>query len=239
MSEIEKVYDSENEDFEEEEEMEEKNDKNDETDEEEEEESDDDIPKPTRENITLERDDDYEDDDEDDDEEDNNEEDEEEDEDLPKNDKKIVNYEDINVNINDEEDDDDEEYDENYLQKLDKSLEDDIIVDFHPELKSHNYDEIEILSRVVRDSNGDIIDPFHRTLPFITKYEKARILGERAKQINAGAKAFVSIPENMIDGYLIALKEYEEKKIPFILKRPLPNGAMEYWKLKDLEIIHP
>jgi DNA-directed RNA polymerase I, II, and III subunit RPABC2 len=237
MSEIEKVYDSENEDFEEEEEMDEKNDKNDETDEEEEEESDDDIPKPTRENITLERDDDYEEDDEDDDEEDNNEEDEEED--LPKNDKKIINYEDINVNINDEEDDDDEEYDENYLQKLDKSIEDDIIVDFHPELKSHNYDEIEILSRVVRDSNGDIIDPFHRTLPFITKYEKARILGERAKQINAGAKTFVSIPENMIDGYLIALKEYEEKKIPFILKRPLPNGAMEYWKMKDLEIIHP
>jgi hypothetical protein len=237
MSEIEKVYDSENEDFEEDEE---------------ENESDNDIPKPTRENITLEKNnyddeneddeddnEDEDDDDENDDDDNDDDENDSEDEDLPGNNKKVVNYEDINVKINDDDDEDeeDDDDDENYLQKLDKSLEDNIILNFHPELKSHNYDEIEILSRVVRDQNGDIIDPFHQTLPFITKYEKARILGERAKQINAGAKAFVSIPENMIDGYLIALREYEEKKIPFILKRPLPNGAMEYWKLKDLEFL--
>jgi DNA-directed RNA polymerase subunit K/omega len=62
-------------------------------------------------------------------------------------------------------------------------------------------------------------------------------LGERAKQLNSGAEPFVEIDETMIDGYLIALKEFEEKKIPFIIQRPLPNGACEYWKLKDLEII--
>jgi hypothetical protein len=41
----------------------------------------------------------------------------------------------------------------------------------------------------------------------------------------------------MIDGYLIALKEFEQKKIPFILRRPLPNGGCEYWRLSDLEMI--
>jgi DNA-directed RNA polymerase I, II, and III subunit RPABC2 len=41
----------------------------------------------------------------------------------------------------------------------------------------------------------------------------------------------------MIDGYLIALKEFEEKKIPFIIRRPLPDGTSEYWRLSDLEII--
>ena len=41
----------------------------------------------------------------------------------------------------------------------------------------------------------------------------------------------------MIDGYLIALKELEQKKIPFIIQRPLPNGGCEYWRLTDLEII--
>ena len=41
----------------------------------------------------------------------------------------------------------------------------------------------------------------------------------------------------MIDGYLIALKEFEEKKTPFIIKRPLPNGGCEYWKLSDLEVL--
>ena len=175
-------------------------------------------------------------DEEDEDEEDADDEDEEEDEeDLLKENKKVIAFEE--PNIHSEEDDDDEEYDENYLQKFNTSLENEIIQDFHPELKAHNYDEIDILSRVVRDTNGDIIDPLHQTIPFITKYEKARILGERAKQINAGAKPFVVVPETMIDGYLIALKEYEEKKIPFILKRPLPNGGMEYWKLKDLEFL--
>jgi hypothetical protein len=36
---------------------------------------------------------------------------------------------------------------------------------------------------------------------------------------------------------LIALAELERKAIPFIIKRPLPNGGCEYWKLKDLEVL--
>ena len=137
---------------------------------------------------------------------------------------------------NDDEEED-EDQDENYLQKFDESIKKKIIADFHPELQQHNYDEIETLSRVVRDNNGNIIDPLHKTLPFITKYEKTRILGERASQLNSGAKALVEVDDDIIDGYIIALKEFDEKKIPFILKRPLPNGAVEYWKFEDLEVI--
>jgi DNA-directed RNA polymerase I, II, and III subunit RPABC2 len=62
-------------------------------------------------------------------------------------------------------------------------------------------------------------------------------LGLRAKQLNNGAKPFVTINIQIIDGYLIALKELEEKKIPVIIRRPIPNGASEYWHLKDLEIL--
>ena len=137
---------------------------------------------------------------------------------------------------NDDEDDD-EDQDENYLQKFDESIKKKIIADFHPELQQHNYDEIETLSRVVRDNTGNIVDPLHKTLPFITKYEKTRILGERASQLNSGAKALVEVDDDIIDGYIIALKEFDEKKIPFIIKRPLPNGAVEYWKFEDLEVI--
>jgi DNA-directed RNA polymerase I, II, and III subunit RPABC2 len=137
----------------------------------------------------------------------------------------------------DEEDDDEEEEDDHYLQKFDESIKTNVIAEYHPELNAHNNEEVEILSRVVRNENGQIIDPLHRTVPFITKYEKARVLGERAKQINSGAKPFVEVEPSMMDGYLIALKEFEEKKIPFILKRPLPNGGCEYWKMKDLEVI--
>ena len=139
--------------------------------------------------------------------------------------------------ISDDEDDDDDDYDENYLQKFDEKTQQNIISEYHPELQTHNYNEVEILARVVRDDDGNIIDPLHQTLPFITRYEKAKILGERAKQINAGAPIFVEVEPSVIDGYLIALKEFEEKKIPFIIKRPLPNGGCEYWKFKDLELI--
>jgi DNA-directed RNA polymerase I, II, and III subunit RPABC2 len=141
------------------------------------------------------------------------------------------------ISDDDTENDDEEEEDENYLQKFDENIKQNIIADHHPELNFHNYEEIESLTTVIRNENGKIIDPFHKTLPFLTKYEKSRILGERAHQLNAGATSFVEVDANIIDGYLIALKELEQKKIPFIVKRPLPNGGCEYWKLKDLELL--
>jgi DNA-directed RNA polymerase I, II, and III subunit RPABC2 len=133
------------------------------------------------------------------------------------------------------DDDDDEEDGEEYLQKFNSQVNKNYIVDYHPECISNNYEEIATLSKLIRDSEGNIIDDLHKTLPFLTKYEKARILGQRAKQINTGAKAFVKVPENIIDGYLIANMELEQKRIPFIIRRPIAGGSCEYWNLKDLE----
>jgi DNA-directed RNA polymerase I, II, and III subunit RPABC2 len=136
-----------------------------------------------------------------------------------------------------DDEDDEEEEDEDYLQKLDDHFRQKVIENHHPELKTLNYEEIETLATVVRDKDSTIIDPLHQTLPIMTRYEKARILGERAKQINMGAKPFVEVDESMIDGYLIALKELEQKRMPFIIQRPLPNGGSEYWRISDLEIL--
>jgi DNA-directed RNA polymerase I, II, and III subunit RPABC2 len=137
----------------------------------------------------------------------------------------------------DDDDDEDDELNENYLQKLESDVKHNIISEHHPELNAHNIEEVETMCAIIRDTKGQIIDPFHRTVPFVTRYEKARVIGERAKQINSGAKPFIEIDRTMIDGYLIALKEFEQKKIPFIIRRPLPSGASEYWRLADLEII--
>jgi DNA-directed RNA polymerase I, II, and III subunit RPABC2 len=140
-------------------------------------------------------------------------------------------------NESDYESDADEEQEDDYLQKFDRELRENYILEQHPESISHNYDEIYNLAKVQRNKDNIIVDDLHKTIPMLTKYEKTRILGQRAKQINNGAKPLIPITPNMIDGYLIALKELEEKKIPVIIRRPLPNGASEYWHLRDLEIL--
>jgi DNA-directed RNA polymerase subunit K/omega len=139
-------------------------------------------------------------------------------------------------NEDDDEDDDDNDG-EQYLQKFDQSINDNYILNFHPESVLQNYNEILSMTNVVRNNDGIIIDDLHRTIPYLTKYEKSRILGQRAKQINSGHHTFVKVPENVIDGYIIAEMELKLKRIPFIIRRPLPNGGSEYWKVQDLENI--
>jgi DNA-directed RNA polymerase I, II, and III subunit RPABC2 len=134
-----------------------------------------------------------------------------------------------------DDDDEDEEQDDDYLQKMNEDVRKKVIEDFHPELKTLNYEEVDALATVIRDKQNFIIDPLHKTLPIITRYEKARVLGERARQINAGASPMIEVEPTLIDGYLIALKELEQKRIPFIIQRPLPNGTSEYWRVSDLE----
>jgi DNA-directed RNA polymerase I, II, and III subunit RPABC2 len=140
-----------------------------------------------------------------------------------------------NIYISDEDDDDDD--DENYLQKFDKEINHNYILEHHPECVNHNYDEIIALAKIVRDKDGNIVDPFHRTIPFLTKFEKARVLGQRAKQIEAGARPFVEVPDKIIEGNIIALLEMQQKRLPFIIRRPLPCGGSEYWHLHDLDMI--
>jgi DNA-directed RNA polymerase subunit K/omega len=139
--------------------------------------------------------------------------------------------------LDNDEDDEEDEDGEMYLQKFDQSINDNYVVNFHPESVLQNYEEILTMVKVIRDKDDIIVDDLHKTIPFLTKYERARILGQRAKQINSGATPFVKVPENVIDGYIIAELELKEKRIPFIIRRPLPNGGSEYWKLTDLEDI--
>ena len=140
----------------------------------------------------------------------------------------------LEISSSDEEEDNDDD-DEDYLQKFNQEMKDEVILNFHPESKAHNYEEIKQLAKVTRNKNGIIVDELHKTIPILTKYEKTRILGQRAKQIESGGATLVQVPPNVIDSYLIAKLELEQNKIPFIIRRPLPNGGMEYWYVSDLE----
>jgi len=124
-----------------------------------------------------------------------------------------------------------------FLQKFNKDSKNDFIASEHQECLSKNLDEIKDLFNVIRDKNNIIIDELHKTIPILTKYEKTRILGIRIKQLNNGSLPYVMVSEDLLDNFIIAEKELKEKKIPFIIQRPLPNNTFEYWKLEDLEIL--
>ena len=47
----------------------------------------------------------------------------------------------------------------------------------------------------------------------------------------------IDVPPEIIKGYTIAEMELEQKKLPFIIRRPLPNGSSEYWRVSDLELM--
>jgi len=80
-------------------------------------------------------------------------------------------------------------------------------------------------------------DENHKTYPYVTLYEKARIIGLRANQLSLGARPFIVVPADVTDVKDIARLEFAQKRLPFLIKRPLPNGTAEYWRLQDLMIL--
>ncbi|KAF6256322.1 RNA polymerase Rpb6 [Scenedesmus sp. NREL 46B-D3] len=73
------------------------------------------------------------------------------------------------------------------------------------------------------------------TTRYLTKYERARVLGTRALQISMNAPIMVENSDET-DPLEIAMKELREKKIPFTIRRYLPDGSYEDWALKELII---
>jgi len=74
----------------------------------------------------------------------------------------------------------------------------------------------------------------NKTMAKITKYEKALLIGKRAKQIEEGAIPNVKVlpGQSVIQ---IAEEELRQRKIPFIIKRPIGN-TYEYWRPVDMEV---
>jgi DNA-directed RNA polymerase subunit K/omega len=129
-------------------------------------------------------------------------------------------------------------YDEEYInmEKYTDKYKKEYIINNHPECLGQNINEVKKLTNVIRDNNNNIVDEFHKTLPILTKYEKTKILGLRVKQLNSNSKPYIKVDDNILDNYIIATMELKEKKIPFIVQRPIQN-RFEYWNIQDLEII--
>lgn len=71
------------------------------------------------------------------------------------------------------------------------------------------------------------------TTRYLTKYEKARVLGTRALQISMNAPVMVDL-DGETDPLKIAEKELRERKIPIIIRRYMPDGSHEDWAVDEL-----
>ncbi|KAI0308186.1 RNA polymerase Rpb6 [Multifurca ochricompacta] len=71
------------------------------------------------------------------------------------------------------------------------------------------------------------------TTPYLTKYERARILGTRALQISMNAPILVPL-DGETDALQIAIKELSQRKIPLVIRRYLPDGSFEDWSVSEL-----
>ena len=73
-----------------------------------------------------------------------------------------------------------------------------------------------------------------RTEPYMTVYERARAIGERALQLSLNCEPLVDVG-NETDLLSIALMELKANKLPIVIRRYLPDGSHEDWRCCDLE----
>ena len=132
------------------------------------------------------------------------------------------------------------------LEDDEDELDEDIKRQIEPPMEEETFDEDKKLpqqQRMVVESgeenrNGKpTAAKVRRTTKYLTKYERARILGTRALQISHNAPILVSLTdERDQDPLQIAERELREKKIPMIIRRYLPDGTYEDWKIEELII---
>jgi len=120
----------------------------------------------------------------------------------------------------------DEDYDDNDAGSEGDDMDADMIDNEVP-------DNIEVLPG---SSEGHPVQPNKRiTTPYLTKYERARVLGTRALQIAMGAPVMVEL-DGATDPLIIAMKELKARKIPIIIRRFLPDSSYEDWSIDELII---
>jgi DNA-directed RNA polymerase subunit K/omega len=73
----------------------------------------------------------------------------------------------------------------------------------------------------------------------MTKYEFNGVISLRTSQLSLGAIPFVDINDEIksnMDLRKVALEELRQNKIPYLIKRPLPNNKYEFVRVKDLDL---
>lgn len=76
----------------------------------------------------------------------------------------------------------------------------------------------------------------NRTKNILSKYEKVKILGVRTEQLQRGAEPLIKW-EGEFDPRKIAREELHQRKTPLMVRRRIPDGSVEYFRLEDMIIL--
>ncbi len=103
------------------------------------------------------------------------------------------------------------------------------ILSEHPEVKPIFREEVVQQMKEPRITNG-----------YYTKYEYTALLAMRAQQIAEGAKPLVSLDglktSDPMFVWNVAKREIAQQKLPFLVRRQLPDGTSEFWSVTELEM---
>lgn len=109
------------------------------------------------------------------------------------------------------------------------------------EIPDEDFDDDDVTenhSRFQIVSNHETYASYHKTVrvtkPYLTRFEIAKLIGTRAAQIENGAEPLCDVPNDVYHAKDIAELEFQERCIPFLIRRYLPNGKHEDWRLVDL-----
>ncbi|KAF5299050.1 hypothetical protein FQA39_LY11596 [Lamprigera yunnana] len=118
----------------------------------------------------------------------------------------------------------DDEYDgDDVADDFDEDVEDDNIEEDQPDEEGDNIDLL-----APGQAGGGVPKSKRITTKYMTKYERARVLGTRALQIAMCAPVMVEL-DGETDPLQIAMKELKQRKIPIIIRRYLPDNSYEDW----------
>lgn len=110
----------------------------------------------------------------------------------------------------------------------------------HPEIRLDYREEVLMNLPLESYPPDSGVDVKHKSVPYLTPFEKTKIIGFRANQLAKGAQLLITLEANqkhITDVLELARMELEQRRLPFIIKRPMPDGSFEYWRLKDLLIL--
>jgi DNA-directed RNA polymerase I, II, and III subunit RPABC2 len=94
---------------------------------------------------------------------------------------------------------------------------------------------------IFRKDVADNIKQPRITREYFTKYEYTSLLATRAQQLAEGAKPLISLDglktSDPLFVWNLADKEIKQRKLPFIVRRQLPDGTAEFWSAQELEVM--